>query len=268
MQNIPKTLKKKGADGVDALRVGLRDMFVARPGQFLVECDYSQLELRILALLSGDAPLLATFAAGKDVHDANTESLFNVLKVSTAADTFKQLRDMAKRFVYGLNYGAGDKTIHKSLVVHFPQVTLEGIAEMRARWEGAHPQLAVWQKEQVRLGRERHYVEAPLSGRRYHFYLGRLEPSICFNYPMQSTGADIINGATLTLDGDLDRRRGEHIVLQVHDALVCEGPDPAKLAELMKRRMQVPVTLNGVTATFPVDVSAGTSWGDMKPWGH
>lgn len=266
MQNIPKSLKKKGIDGTDALRVGLRDMFVSRPGLWFVEADYSQLELRILALLSGDGPLLETFRLGRDVHDANTESLFNCLKSSTPADTFKQLRDMAKRFVYGLNYGAGDKTIHKSLVVHFPQVTLEGIAEMRARWESAHPQLAVWQKEQVRLGRERSYVEAPLSGRRYHFYLGRLEPSICFNYPMQSTGADIINGATLTLDGDLDRRAGEHIVLQVHDALVCEGPNPARLAELMKKYMSTTITLNGAQATFPVDVSWGTSWGAMKPW--
>lgn len=262
MQNVPKTMKRKGIDGKESVRQGLRDMFVARSGMWLVEADYSQLELRILALLSGDKPLLDAYARGDDVHTLNACALFNVQKPS------KGERDFAKRFVYGLNYGGGDKTIHKSLVVHFPQTTLEGVALMRKRWEDAHPQLAVWQKEQVLLGRERRYVEAPLSGRRYYFYMGRIEPTICFNYPMQSTGADIINRATFALDGDLDGRGGEAIILQVHDALVCEGPDPARLAELMRKHMTVTVELNGAKATFPVDVSYGKSWGDMKAWEH
>lgn len=268
MQNVPKPLKKVGPDGKESFRAGLRDMFVARPGMWLVEADYSQLELRILALLSGDKALLEAYAKGWDVHDLNAEALFSVAKKDTPKDVFKNYRDFSKRFVYGLNYGAADGTIHKSLVVTYPNTTLEGIAEMRSRWEAAHPDLAAWQKEQVQNGRDRRYVEAPLSGRRYYFYLGRVEPSICFNYPMQSTGADIINGATFALDGDLDRRRGEHIILQVHDALVCEGPDPERLGELMRKHMSVEVTLNGATARFPVDVSIGKNWGAMKPWGH
>lgn len=258
MQNVPKPLTKKDSDGKEYTRPGMRDMFIARPGMWLVEADYSQLELRILALLSGDEPLLDAYARGDDVHALNAASLFDVPKASETQ------RDFAKRFVYGLNYGGGDKTIHKSLVVTYPHLTVEDIAEMRERWKHAHPQLAEWQEKQLLSGKFNRYVEAPLSGRRYYFFLGRVEPTVCFNYPMQSSAADIVNRATLEVDAALDASRGEHIILQVHDALVCEGPDPKRIAEIMKREMSLTVELNGKANMFPVDLKMGRCWGKME----
>lgn len=266
MQNVPKPSRRKGADGVERDRPGMRDMFISRAGMWLVEADYSQLELRILALLAGDEPLLSLFAAGGDVHDANTEALFGIRKAEWDPEDFSRKRDFAKRFVYGLNYGGTDKTIHKSLVVNFPDLTVEAISDMRARWEAAHPAIATWQKDQLKNGEILKYVEAPLSGRRYRFYLGRVEPTICYNYPMQSTAADVVNRATLGLDEELQRTGAGHILLQVHDALVCEGPDPDALARAMKEHMNIEVELNGKKCRFPVDVKVGKSWGYMKKW--
>lgn len=260
MQNIPKPIWEKDKDGIKFLkRPGLRNLFVARPDHWLVEADYSQLELRILALLAGDEPLLEAYAQGLDVHQLNACALFGVREAT------KNQRDFAKRFVYGLNYGGGDKTVHKSLVVHFPLLTIGEVATMRKRWEDAHPQIATWQKDQVLQGRLRKYVEAPLSGRRYTFYLGRVEPTICYNYPMQSTAADIVNTATFAVDEGC-RANGDNLLLQVHDALVCEGRDYHTLAKRMKKEMTLTVELNGVENTFPVDLQYGKSWGEMQPY--
>lgn len=266
MQNLPKPSTRKGADGVERARPGMRDMFVSRPGMWLVSADYSQLELRILALLSGDKPLLDLFAAGGDVHDANCEALFGIKKSEWDPEDFSRKRDLGKRFVYGMLYGASDKTIHRSIVVNFPDFTLEAVQEMRANWELAHPAIKEWQATIREIANTSKYVEAPMSGRRYRFYLGRVEPTVCANFPMQSSAADLMNRVILALDTELQLTKIGDILLQVHDDITAEGPDPDALASMMLKHMSVEVELNGQKIAFPVDIKIGKSWGHMTKW--
>lgn len=220
----------------------------------------SQLELRIIALLAGDKKLLEWYAKGEDVHWLNAKDLFE-----TEAPT-DQERDLAKRMVYGLNYGAEAETVWKSLVVDFPDLELELVERLRSKWFATHPDIVRWQQTQLRSAREKCYVEEPISGRREYIW-GEIEPTKIYNFPIQGAAASIINPACLALAEELDFKN-ESLLLQVHDALVVEGPDPIRLYRLLKKHMERTVVLNGKKVTFPVDFKCGQGTGLRSSWGE
>jgi len=247
VMNIPKPKYDKGK----LVAPGLRDLFCAREGMFLIEADYSQLELRILALLSGDEELLKWYAEGRDVHTQNACDLFGI-----DTPTSKQ-RDLAKGFVYGCNYGGGPQTIWRSLVVDFPGLAISDIERLIIAWFRAHPAIPKWQQMQLSKGRRLGYVEAPISGRRHYFY-GALEPTKCFNLPIQMSAADIINPAALRLVATMEPQ--ESILFQVHDSLVTETDKPVLMRERMMSAMEKPVIVGKSKMAFPVDVKVGVNW--------
>ena len=258
-QNIPKPKRLRQGKQIIHLP-GMRDIFVAREGLWLVEADYSQLELRILALLAGDTKLLAWYAAGLDVHYLNAKELFET------AEPTDQERDLAKRFVYAANYGADPETIWKSLVVDFPNLELALVEKLHRRWFAAHPDIVNWQQLQLKTARTKGYVEDPISGRREWLW-GNIEPTVIYNFPIQAAAASIINPAVIDLDKELSWK-DEAILLQVHDALVLEGKDPWRLCRLLKKHMQRVVILNSQKQMFPVDLKVGRGPGLRSNWGH
>lgn len=254
MQNVPKP--KKNVETGETLRPGMRDMFVARPGMYLVEADYSQLEFRIVAALAKERRLLQLYLNGEDVHDYTTKELFGVESFT------KEQRDLAKTFNYGDNYGAAPETLYRQLVVNFPRITLELVMELQARRKRLFPGLSKWRSEIMKRVEKDRYVECPISGRRFYFYLDKIRPTQCFNFPVQGTAADIMNPATLRVNAQLNPEVGEHLLLQVHDSLVVEGPDPERLKKILVESMAVTIEkLNGMF--FPVDVQVGTRWGEL-----
>src|SRR5690606_15778517 len=103
LQNIPKS-KQLALGGKIIKTPTLRDIFVSRKGFTLVEGDYSQLELRVIALLAGDVPLIEGYMKGEDVHVTNARGLFPDFDRKTFNEQ-QALRDLAKRFAYAVNYG-------------------------------------------------------------------------------------------------------------------------------------------------------------------
>ena len=246
MQNQPKSMK---------------DLYVVRDNSYwIADADYSQLELRITALLSGDEPLLQCYAEGRDVHDMNTEDLFKVKKEDNP-DRFDGLRKLSKGFIYGLGYGASDDTIWKALVVNSPNLRVSDISRMRDAWNQAHPQLKAWQEEQQRQAKDNDYIEDIFSGKRYGFY-GEFQPTIVANYPMQAGGAYIVNQAMLRVNKML--QKGEYLLAQVHDSIVIEGPSPYRLWNILKDGMDVEIEHNGNTMRFPVDIGIGKNMKNIQ----
>lgn len=251
LQNIPKAAFNAAGEKV---RDSLRDLYQARPGKWLVEADWSQLELRLATMHSQDPPLLEAYANSLDVHRENAKGLFRT------DDPRDDQRKLAKIFVFGgALYRGAPKTIHRQLAPGFPAVTIKTVEELIRRWDEAHPALAEWQKEQVRRCTKQGYVEEVLSGRRYYFHMGQVEATICLNFPIQGAAATLCNQAILEVADELDWEK-EAIVMQVHDAIICEGPDPDRLAEILRRCMTKHI--QGVD--FPVDVAKGRHWGEMK----
>ena len=259
VMNLPKPKIKVLLNGKKkVIAPGLRDIFMAHRGGWIVAGDYSQLELRILALLSGDKKLLAWYAQGIDVHQQNAKELFGVENPS------KQQRDLAKRFVYGCNYGGDARTIWQALVVDFPSLSLLAVERLIQRWYALHPAIVDWQQLVLRQARLNKYIEAPLSRHRLYF-IGPPEATKVFNYPIQHTAADIINAALMRVRAAI-KWEEMPLLFQVHDELVlnadADWPSLLKAARILWKKMPQKVTLNGHTMDMTVDVKIGRDYGN------
>lgn len=265
VMQIPKPILKKRKDGTKYIaQAGLRDLFIGFANRdkfglgrnWVVEADYKQLELKIIAQLSGDEPLLTGYQAGADVHTINARDLFGIEK---SAEVPKAMRDLAKVFAYAANYGGSAETIWKSIAVDFPHVTLLQVARMLQMWFAKHPAIAKWQNSILKEVRLKDYMEAPLSGHR-NILFGLIDPKKIFNWPVQHTGADIINPRLEAVATRL-KWQTEGILFQYHDALICDSPDPVRLARILQQEMTAEVELNGSKLTYDVDLKIGPSWG-------
>jgi DNA polymerase-1 len=240
----------------------IRRAFVAPPGHKLVIADYSQIELRILAHLSGDQALIDGFERGDDIHRATASKIFGVAPdlVST------EMRFAAKRINFALLYGMAAYTLGKDLGVptaeaksyiesyfaQFPAVrgTLDGILEEARR------------TKEVRtiFGRVRPIPDIHASN---GMVRGNAE-RMALNAPFQGSAADIIKIAMVRLDRSLAEARSRaRLLLQVHDELVLEAPEDEveKVSALVERVMEGAAQLK---VRLAVDVGAGENWLDAK----
>lgn len=157
------------------------------------------------------------------------------------------------------NYGGSAQTIWSALVVNFPGLLLSDIERLMAVWAMVQPEIPAWQQKVVKQAHKYDYTECPLSGRRQYFH-GVVEPTKCYNYPIQGTGADLIDAAIVKVHRAFKQRKGTRLLFQVHDALVCETDDPVYCCKVLKKYMEAKVTLDGNTAKFPIDFKLGRNW--------
>jgi uracil-DNA glycosylase family 4 len=250
IQTIPKPNVKQGTPG-------MRDLFMATPGMFLCEADYSQLEVRIIAQLSQDERLLEWFAAGADVHTMTAQGIFKT------KDILPQQRELSKKVVHLLNYGGTAETAYKALIVDYPKLRIGEIEHIVKQREKNHPQILAWQ-DQLKYNAERNgYVEEILSGRRQYYHDGRIVPSEVVNFPVQACAGELANRAILRINSELNWT-DEAILAQVHDSILTEGNNKERLVEVVKSAMEQAVELNGVSVKFPVDVKVGTNWAHLE----
>ena len=236
----------------------IRSAFIAPPGHVLVSADYSQIELRIMAHLSGDARLLEAFARGEDVHRSTAAEIFGVTPLEVSPDQ----RRAAKVINFGLIYGMSAFGLARELGLE------RGAAQAYMdRYFARYPGVARFMEETRRIAHEKGYVET-LFGRRLPVpdinsgSAGRRQAAerAAINAPMQGTAADLIKLAMIKVQRWLDdNRMSSKLILQVHDELVLEVPDN----ELAAVRAELPRLMGGVAqlaVPLPVDVGAGLNW--------
>lgn len=266
--NIPKPQEERNAEGKKVtVHAGLRDMYVPHaPKHWIVEADYSQIELRIAALLAGDVPLLETFAAGADPHAANAWDLFYAPQPRpvplTKASVLPGERTLAKNFVYLANYGGDAEKLWQTLLPDFPDYQLKVARKHLEAWFRAHPAIKRWQEAGLESARNLLYVEEPLSGRRRFFWSWPPKPTEVYNFPIQTAASEIINRAIVRVHERL-KWPSEGIVFQYHDALVLSGPDPYRLATILQEELTKAVSLAGRSIEFPIDIEVGKSFGNL-----
>jgi DNA polymerase-1 len=249
LQNIPIRTE-------DGRRI--RRAFVAPPGRVLVACDYSQIELRIMAHLSGDAGLLKAFASGEDVHRATAAEVFGVALKDVSGDQ----RRAAKAINFGLMYGMSAFGLARQLGIGRGEAQ-DYIALYFARYPGVRDYM---DRTRARA-REDGYVET-LFGRRLTLQeihsrnqgqrAGAERAAI--NAPMQGTAADIIKRAMVAVDAWLQPHADRALMLmQVHDELVFEVESgfAGTLATEVKARMEAAAELH---VPLVVDVGTGSNW--------
>lgn len=243
----------------------VRGAFIAPEGHVLLGCDYSQVELRLLAHMSGDPELREAFLRDEDVHATTAAAIHGV----PLAEVTPQQRALAKTINFGLMYGMGDYGLSSR--------TDLSVSEARAFIEAyfaRFKRVKAYLEETVQRAREMGYVETILGRRRYfpelradsaaNPQLRRAAERAAVNMPIQGSAADIIKLAMIALDKRL-RERGldARMVLQVHDELVLEVPQE----ELEPTQSLVVETMeNAYTLSVPLKVSTsvGKNWMEMK----
>jgi DNA polymerase-1 len=236
----------------------IREAFIAPPGHQLLSADYSQIELCIMAHLSGDASLLAAFRSGEDVHRRTASEVFSV----PAEQLTSEQRRYAKTINYGLIYGMSAFGLAAQLGIE-----RSAAQQYMERYFARYPGVRAYMDNTRQSAREKGYVET-VFGRRLHMMDIRASNNVrrqaaeraAINAPMQGTAADLIKLAMIAVHRWLSERGlRSRLVMQVHDELVFEAPEPE--VDLLKR--ELPGLMSGVAqleVPLVVDVGAGANW--------
>ncbi len=252
----------------------IRKAFVAESDKVLAAIDYSQIELRIAAWLSGDLALTKIFTSGGDIHASVAADMFEV----SADEVTKDMRSTAKTINYGILYGMGANALKANLSQgDNADVTKAQAVEYLDRYFDAFPQLADYQKSIIASVRKHGYTTTYF-GRRRHFnmirsklpYLRAQAERMAINAPIQGTQADIIKLAMVKVSQWLDEnnlRDDVSLLLQVHDELVFEI-DESKAKELVPQIVKImedvlPASETG-GITMKADAKVGRNWGQMR----
>ena len=240
----------------------IRRAFVAAPGNRLLGADYSQIELRLLAHVSGDERLLTAFAEDRDIHSATAMILFGVPPDGVTPD----LRRKAKTVNFAVLYGMSDYGLSQELGM--------SVSEARAFIDNYFRQLPGVRRyieETLAFAHQNGFVSTLYGRRRYVPEINHANRNVrqaaeraAINSPLQGTAADIIKLAMI----DLDRRLREEgwqakMVLQVHDELVLDAP-PEEIAALANLVRECMAQVASLRVPLKVDVEVGDNWSDME----
>ncbi len=254
LQNIP-TRTEAGK--------GIRALFVPGPGyDWLMSCDYSQIELRILAHVAQDPLMLESFRENQDVHARTASEVFGVPLDLVS----HEMRSRAKAVNFGIVYGISDFGLARQLGCSRKEAG-EFIENYLARYQGVKE----YMERMKSLAREQGFVSTLLGRRRYlpdinnrNFNLRSFAERTAINTPIQGTAADIMKLAMLRVDKALQNSGlASRVLLQVHDELVLEVKEAEReaTAALVQQEMQ-----NAFTLDVPLlaEVSYGKDWADAK----
>ena len=240
----------------------IRGAFIARPGWLLVDADYSQIELRVLAHMSGDQTMQHAFLEGQDIHQRTAAEVYGV----PLAAVTPQMRSAAKAVNFGIVYGISDFTLAKNI-----SASRQEARDFIDRYFERYPAVKNYMDEQVALGHSQGYVTTMLGRRRYlpelksgNYNVRAFGERCAMNSPIQGSAADIIKLAMIRVDEALRAEGLEaKLLLQVHDELIVEAPaaEAERVKALLKRCMEGVMRLSVPLIT---EISVGGDWRACK----
>ena len=230
LQNIP-TRTELGSK--------MREMFVAAPGHVLVDADYSQIELRLLAHISGDTAMQQAFLSGEDFHTVTAARVFHVPQDQVT----HQMRSRAKAVNFGIVYGISAFSLSQDI-----GVTVQEAKEYMDRYFATYTGVKQYMTDVVDKAREQGYVETLWHRRRAlpelkssNFNMRSFGERVALNMPIQGTAADIIKLAMVRVHSRLAREGlAARLIMQVHDELIVECPEEEapRVEALLQQEMQ------------------------------
>jgi DNA polymerase-1 len=251
LQNIPVRTELGGQ---------IRKAFVAPPGRVLIGADYSQIELRILAHLSGDAGLIEAFERDEDIHTRTAATIFNIPIESVGP----RERRIAKMINFGLSYG----------MTGYGLAQRTGISRKEAEqfvksYFEKYPGMKIYMERTVREAQEKRYLETLLGRRRYFSELSNQTQREAINFPVQGSASDMMKLAMLRV---YERIKMSEIradmLLQVHDELIFEADteQAQEAAQIIKETMESVSAVRGrplLRVPVKVETHIGANWGEI-----
>ena len=240
----------------------MRKFFKAREGCVFLDADYSQIELRLMAHLSGDSAMIEAFKNGTDIHTATAAKVFDMPEIFVTPD----MRSKAKAVNFGILYGMGAFSLSKDI-----HVSKKEAEQYIADYLGSFPKVSQFLENVVNNATQKGYVCTMLGRRRYIPELNSKNKMvqaagkrIAMNTPVQGTAADFIKLAMIHVHDRLEKEvPTARLLLQVHDELIVEVPeqDAEKATVILHEEM-----LNVAKLAVPLtaDVKRGATWYDAK----
>ena len=249
LQNIP-TRTELGSQ--------MRRMFVAAPGNVLVDADYSQIELRLLAHISGDEAMCRAFRSGEDFHTLTAARVFHV----EPQDVTPEMRRRAKAVNFGVVYGISPFSLSQDI-----GVTVAEAKEYMERYFQTYTGVRAYMDRIVEQARADGYVETLMHRRRAlpelkssNHNLRAFGERVALNMPIQGTAADLMKLAMVRVERRLaDEGLAAQIIMQVHDELIVECPEDeaARVQALLEEEMSGVMTL---AVPLPAEAHCGKNW--------
>ena len=240
-----------------AIGAKIREAFIPEPGWRLLSADYSQIELRVLAHVSGDPMLRASFESGEDLHARTAGETFGV----PPSDVTRRQRDIAKMINYGIAYGLSAFGLAHRLGLEKSEA-----ADIIERYFARYAKVKQWLDDTIAQARNTGAVKTMFGRRRYLPDINSRNPAArsaaertAVNTPIQGTAADLVKRAMLKVDAALRGKHQARMLLQVHDELVLEAP-PAEVAEvgrIVKEQMSAAADL---AVPLVVELGSGDTW--------
>jgi len=240
----------------------IRQAFIPEDGFVLVDADYSQIELRVLAHITGDEMLKKAFTEGLDIHAMTASQVFGVpIDMVTP-----EMRRRAKAVNFGIVYGIGDFSLAKDI-----GVTRKEAARYIEGYLSTYPNVRKYMNDIAESAKEKGYVETMLHRKRYipelkspNFQVREFGRRVALNTPIQGSAADIIKIAMVRVWRELkEKSLKSRLILQVHDELLVEAAaeELEQVKEIVRRNMESAVEL---AVPLIADVSTGATWYDAK----
>ena len=249
LQNIP-TRTELGSQ--------MRRMFVAAPGNVLVDADYSQIELRLLAHISGDEAMCRAFRSGEDFHTLTAARVFHV----EPQDVTPEMRRRAKAVNFGVVYGISPFSLSQDI-----GVTMAEAKEYMERYFQTYTGVRAYMDRIVEQARADGYVETLMHRRRAlpelkssNHNLRAFGERVALNMPIQGTAADLMKLAMVRVERRLaDEGLAAQLIMQVHDELIVECPEDeaARVQALLEEEMSGVMTL---AVPLPAEAHCGKNW--------
>ena len=240
----------------------IRGMFVAAPGNVLVDADYSQVELRLLAHISGDETMQQAFLSGEDFHTLTAAKVFHVAPEEVTG----QMRSRAKAVNFGIVYGISAFSLAQDIGVSVAEAK-----EYMERYFDTYRGVKHYMEQVVETAREKGYVETLMHRRRAlpelkssNFNMRSFGERVALNMPIQGTAADIMKLAMVRVEQRLKREGlAAKLIMQVHDELIVECPETEKetVERLLEEEMGGVVHL---AVPLPAQAHSGRTWLEAK----
>ena len=253
LQNIP-TRTELGRE--------IRKMFVAKDGYVLVDADYSQIELRVLAHIANDETMINAFRNNEDIHAVTASQVLGI----PLEDVTKEQRSSAKAVNFGIVYGIGEFSLAQDLHISVKEAKAY-IESYLEKYNGVRNYMESIKEQAKKDG----YVKTMLNRIRYipelkspNYNIRQFGERVALNTPIQGTAADIIKLAMVRVDNRLiNEGLKSKLILQVHDELIVEAhkDEVDKVKQILSEEMQGAMELN---VPLKVDMSTGHSWYDAK----
>ncbi len=253
LQNIP-TRTELGRE--------IRKMFVAKEGYVLVDADYSQIELRVLAHIANDETMINAFRNNEDIHAVTASQVLGI----PLEDVTKEQRSSAKAVNFGIVYGIGEFSLAQDLHISVKEAKAY-IESYLEKYHGVRNYMESIKEQAKKDG----YVKTMLNRIRYipelkspNYNIRQFGERVALNTPIQGTAADIIKLSMVRVDNRLiNEGLKSKLILQVHDELIVEAhkDEVDKVKQILSEEMQGAMELN---VPLKVDMSTGHSWYDAK----